>query len=548
MEAKFSYTKFDIYSKRIGFYYKYHEKIGSIFGLFLTSIYIGASLILFFYQIIKTIGRSGLKTYDSTQYGQEMPSIEINSEKFYFAFGIEDPSTSTRFIDERIYYPKIVFIDKVKKGDQLVTVNSITLDYEKCDERKFGKNYQHLFVKNELNNSYCIKEPNFNLTLAGGYKYDRMTYIRIRIYPCVNSTQNNYTCRPKEVIDRYLASGFFSIVLKDIGFNPLNYSFPIQPILQDIYTTIDKAIMRNFILTFRISEIHTDKGLINEHLEKKKYLQYLKDQQTLTFRDEEEYYKGKSIILVQMKLDDAIFIQTRIYTKIPEIFSRIGGYMQLMNTIFLLLSLMINKINASLKIINSIFKFNIKENKMLIKFHPLNNPNLYLSSKNNNIFFSSSKSQSKKLKELENENKSKNCLILKDNGNNIPSILNASSNKKIKDLDKSKNFGPFNNSKDYSIKNGEETIYYNKDNHHNNFSLVEIEKKESNNLADNKEYYNLNVFDYIFCRKKYKNNKLIEFYKLGRNYYKKKMDIVNVFTLLSIIEKILAKKSNKKNI
>ena len=41
--------------------------------------------------------------------------------------------------------------------------------------------------------------------------------------------------------------------------------------------------------------------------------------------------------------------------------------MQLMNTVFLLISLLINKLDAELKIINSIFNFNIKENKFILK-------------------------------------------------------------------------------------------------------------------------------------------------------------------------------------
>ena len=87
---------------------------------------------------------------------------------------------------------------------------------------KFGENYQHLFIKDELNNSYCLKDLNLNVTLAGEYKYERMTYIRIRIYPCVNSTENNNSCKSQEEIDNYMSSGYFSIILKDFGLNPSN--------------------------------------------------------------------------------------------------------------------------------------------------------------------------------------------------------------------------------------------------------------------------------------------------------------------------------------
>ena len=45
--------------------------------------------------------------------------------------------------------------------------------------------------------------------------------------------------------------------------------------------------------------------------------------------------------------------------------------MQLMNTVFVILSLMMNKIDSELKIINSIFNFNLKKNKMSLKINSL---------------------------------------------------------------------------------------------------------------------------------------------------------------------------------
>jgi hypothetical protein len=73
--------------------------------------------------------------------------------------------------------------------------------------------------------------------------------------------------------------------MKDIGLNPLNYSSPILPTLQDLYTTIDKRIYKNYILNFRVTEISTDTGLISSDVKKNKYLQYFKELQTFTFRE-----------------------------------------------------------------------------------------------------------------------------------------------------------------------------------------------------------------------------------------------------------------------
>ena len=103
MKAKINLLFFDIYSKRVGFFYNNQEKIGSYFGLILTIIYVLTSLSIFITYLIKTFQRKEIRVYDASIYAQEMPSINIDSNNLYFAFGIEDPINSNRYIDETIY-------------------------------------------------------------------------------------------------------------------------------------------------------------------------------------------------------------------------------------------------------------------------------------------------------------------------------------------------------------------------------------------------------------------------------------------------------------
>ena len=550
MNQKMPLFNFDIYSKRTSFFFNNQEKISSYFGFFLTLVYILASISLFIYQIVIAIRREELNVYDSTIYAQEMPSMTVNSDQLYFAFGLEDPKTSNRFIDDSIYIPKIVFIDKVKINDEFVTAEQRTLEYEKCNVEKFGENYQHLFIKDELNNSYCLKDLNLNVTFSGGYKYERMTYIRIRIYPCVNSIENNNSCKSQEEIDNFMSSGYFSIILKDFGLNPSNYSFPVVPTLQDLYTTIDKKIMKNYILNFGITEIQTDKGIVNENIKVKKYLQYRKELQTFTFRDEQDYYSGKSVILVQLKLDDTIHVQKRTYTKISDIFSRIGGYMQLLNTVFLLLTSIVNKLHSELKIINGIFSFNLKKNKVILKFQTFKSTNFKENSNNNskNKYFIFSKKSIDDLKIVEKDNKSNNNLIFKDNQlGNVTSNLNIYEKNKYEAQNsiriiKNKNNIPYENSKQESTKSKNEmnqhirenNIIFNKDNLQiNNFDIY---NNETNILKEYNDHINISLFDYTCSNK---NSKQYKLFNLGNSFYRKKMDIVHVFTIISIIEKII---------
>ena len=430
-KMNFNYLYFDIYSKRASFYFNNQDKIGSNCGLFLTILYILTSIFIFIYYFIQTFERKDIKVYNSNIYSQKMPILNINSNNLYFAFGLEDPITSNRYIDESIYYPQILYIDRIKINGEFKTTTKKALEFERCQERNFGYNYQHFFFKGELNNSYCLKDFNYNLTFAGGYKYERMAYIRIKIFPCVNTTENKNHCKSQEEIDYYLTSSYFSILIKDFGLNPSNYKFPIIPTLQDLFTTVDRRLFRNFKINFGITEVHTDTSFFNEKINIKKYLQYRNTYQTFYFREQQEYLNGKEICIVNLQLDDTIYIQKRTYTKLTEILSKMGGYMQLIYTIFSILSLLINKFNSEIKIINSIFNFNLKEKKMGLKFKSLDLDSVTMLSANKNLIFSHKKSL-KNITQLNFRFNNRNEKELDKNDiSYVSSVLNISDNKKI---------------------------------------------------------------------------------------------------------------------
>jgi len=544
-------VNYDIFSKKIGFYFNDKEKIGTIFGLFLTTIYILISIILFFLYMVFTIRRKNMRVYDFVEYSRDIPIAEINSSSIYFAFGIEDPKTSNRFIDETIYFPKILYINRTKINGLFKTTNIIELEYEVCK----GENVGDIFLKSEFNNSYCLK--NYNLTLLGGYKYDIMSYLRIKIFPCVNKT-NNTNCKPKEIIDKYLKGGYFSMLSKDIGLNPENYSFPIKNIYQDLYTTIDKNIHRDYIIYYGITKVKTDTGLFFQELKTEQYLQFRREVQTFYFRDEDEYYRGEDLCTIDFRLDDLIYNQRRAYTKMPESLSLIGGYMQLIYTIFSLLSMLTKNIIPQLKILNGIFNFNFKQKKMVMKMNTIKdlNSNSYVNNKS--LYFPSDKkisSKRNKIKSSKNvSNISKMSLIGVENIENssVVSIFKSKKkannllnnlNKKVKKVEKTDidyNNGNFQN---YNVNgsNIKNYIYPVGSFYPQEVTYLGKKQKSKHFLEDFSDKISLNVFDYYCFRIFSKSKKNIELFNLGYSLYKKRMDIINVFTLLLIAEKRMFK-------
>ena len=577
---------FDIYSKRISFFYNKRDKIGTIFGLVLTFLYASVTIFLFSFYLLKTIKRKDVKSQESTVYSKGLPSINVNRNLLYFAFGLENPISLNRFIDERIYNPKVFFIQQKKENGILVTKEEKSLNVERCDVRKFGEEYQRQFTEGELNNSYCLND--INLTLVGGSKYEKSSFIQIKIHPCTNSTDNNNHCKPQNVIDSYLTSGYFSITIIDIGLNPSNYSFPVIPIIQNLKTNVDITMCRESLIYMGITEVHTDIGLFSNLLKIERFLEYRKYSQSFFFINETEYHNGKEIFGAQIKLEEYIHVLKREYTKLSEIFSITGGYMQLISTLFALVVLLTRNFNVEKKILNRLFNFNIKQRKLIISIQYEKNLNYLVNfgKENSNYFvpvnprkslnpyktinhqhnFNPKKNDnSTYLPNLNKLNKSNNTLAtfirkynsgkandfkprcrfshIEDN-NDIHIIRSNAKIPHFKELNHSKMLMLFNDEpkKDFSLTKFFGTKYKKENLNSSSFnnSIKEINEKEVMTTIK------VNLFEYFcYCGiKKHKKN--IEIFDFGINFYKTQMSIINIFNVIFLAQILVTKQLYKK--
>jgi len=571
---------FDFYSRRISFFYNKRDTIGTVFGLFLTFLYVTITLILFFYYLIKTIRRTEVKSNESTVYSQGYPTINIEPNLFYVAFGLEDPISLNRYIDEKIYYPEVNFIMQEKENGIFVTKKIINLDVERCNQYKFGEDYQNQFREGELNNSYCLKY--FNLTLYGGSKYDQSSFIQIKAYPCVNTSLNNHHCRPRNIIDSYLTSGYFSIIVKDIGLNPLNYTFPTIPIVQNLKTNVDKSMCRESLIFFGITQVKTDTGLFSNKIKSENFLRYRNYLQSFYFINETEYHQGKEIFSAQIKLEEYTHVLKREYTKMSEVFSITGGYMQLISTIFALVRLFTKNITIEKKIINKLFNFNLKQRKLLLDIQ-------YKKRLNYNIHFENGEMQSFiPFEARKSLNLYKKKIIKQDNFKSNNSSVrryyspNPRNIKKINSFIKSNNsnsIGPLMNNR--VIKNNSEkknqiyqinnpnSIERNFINHSKMIMLLKNEdinngnifkmfgKNISNNNNDKTQNLNaeqiiekidFNIIDYVCCGNFRNKNANIELFNFGVNFYRSQLDIINIFNILFLTKSMLIQFEKNKDI
>ena len=569
----------DIYSRRISFFFRGKEKISSKFGFFLTSLYIIISIVLFLNYFIKTISRENVTSSDSTIFTDSLPSIQLNPELFNLAFGLEHPTKISRFIDETIYYPKAVYYENVKQNGFFVNRIKQEIKIGKCGELKDENKFKSLLGKDDLNNSYCFIDYDF--PLKGGYKYNEIGYIKINIYPCVNKSY----CQPKEVIDKFFENNHFSLLAKDTALIPNNYTNPGMDVLLNTYTSIDKLMKKDYIIKFALTEIETDSGFFLQNIRKDKYLKYMKDFDQFFFVESDYLFSGNEILTLTIRLDDNIYFQKRTYTKMAEVFATTGGYMQLLYTVFGLISILTKKMNIEKKLLNSLFYFNIKQKKVILSIEYKKKLN-YVTSKS---FIEKTDNPIKETSEIfKNNYKNKNINFIPYLAKKSPIIkqyskMKSDKNNKNKLLSiprKSVSFGRddqihkiINGQNDASIdglinnsiisKNNlaKHTLiqpnktYDNKKNELNKAQINRIyirsKSKESDNSVkyekDNVCNIKFNIFQY-YCLWRYTNRNIhIELFKSAYNFFKSQMDIINFFNIIILTQIMMKKQSNEKH-
>ena len=569
----------DIYSRRISFFFRGKEKISSKFGFFLTSLYIIISIVLFLNYFIKTISRENVTSSDSTIFTDSLPSIQLNPELFNLAFGLEHPTKISRFIDETIYYPKAVYYENVKQNGFFVNRIKQEIKIGKCGELKDENKFKSLLGKDDLNNSYCFIDYDF--PLKGGYKYNEIGYIKINIYPCVNKSY----CQPKEVIDKFFENNHFSLLAKDTALIPNNYTNPGMDVLLNTYTSIDKLMKKDYIIKFALTEIETDSGFFLQNIRKDKYLKYMKDFDQFFFVESDYLFSGNEILTLTIRLDDNIYFQKRTYTKMAEVFATTGGYMQLLYTVFGLISILTKKMNIEKKLLNSLFYFNIKQKKVILSIEYKKKLN-YVTSKS---FIEKTDNPIKETSEISKNNyKNKNINFIPYLAKKSPIIkqyskMKSDKNNKNKLLSiprKSVSFGRddqihkiINGQNDASIdglinnsiisKNNlaKHTLiqpnktYDNKKNELNKAQINRIyirsKSKESDNSVkyekDNVCNIKFNIFQY-YCLWRYTNRNIhIELFKSAYNFFKSQMDIINFFNIIILTQIMMKKQSNEKH-
>ena len=362
----------DMFGKEPELYYKTRPKKTSWMGRILSFSFVLAYFAFFLYKFIKMMKKGDVTFYDTFTYADEPPAVPITHDNFYVGFALEDPETYNPFINEGVYIPKAYFKRAEMKGSEFEW-KVIPLELERCRIDKFGPSYQEVFAHIDLSNRYCFKDIN-NLILEGHFSYLLYSFFYIEFFPCINTT-NSSNCEPKEIIDHYLKNTFVSFEIEDIELTPKNYEHPTRPRNVDVYTTVGKKLFQELHLYFEVVNIETDLDWLGfdefEDIKTETFLKYDELIAMSNIIEEEIYETGAKFCDATFKLAENVRTQRRVYTKLITILGDIGGLMEVLFTIFRIISSFSIDILYEISMVNKLFSFDLEKKEVIVKEHKI---------------------------------------------------------------------------------------------------------------------------------------------------------------------------------
>ena len=532
--------KLDILSPPITFYYKGGLSHSSIVTGILSIITFMIIIFFAFYYSSFVIMRLNPKTYYYNTFIRDAGVFPINSSSFFHFISMsEDMDDSDdnginfehfRVIGFDSYYHSVYINGGINNYDHWL--------YGYCNNDSDTRGISYLINQTFFTNSACIRkyfsykdqkyydtgDINFKWPeLAHGTYNKNKSFYSVFVERCREETINlvlgkDYHCTNDTEMDELLSHhGVVHFNFIDTYINVLNYSYPITKYIYRIENSLEKEHYSINHLNFNPSLIKTNNGLIwDQYSQETSYSYDRNDAFTYDMR-REEVYMG-----YYLWLNNKLAYSERIYQRIQDVISNIGGVFQ---ALFLTSSLISYLYNQFIIIIDT--------------------ENLLSSS------IVTEKSFNHKIKSVKLEK------IKKESKNNSFELKGYKSNKALNHINQKHDL--YNSKQAKLIKSNKEKensksdiIFhiYNKDNN-NEYKKEENKINENNEENNNKKEINKgkNFFIYLLykisCGKKDNNFRTYESFRtkiiseehLIRNH-------LNIYNLLKVSKKKLNSRKN----
>ena len=362
LNCKF-FEDIDLFGKETELYYNGNSKLTSWVGKTLTILYVLGYLGFFIYKVVRMVQRVDVTFYDSYAFTGAPPYINLTKEKFYGGFALGDLRTMQTFVDNRIYFVKAFYVSGVRKNG-IWDWKKEELNLEVCNLEKFGANYREIFSTKSMDKMHCV--TSLHHRLEGHLTYDVYSYYLVKFFPCVNLP----FCAPIDDVKALLTQTFVTFKMEDVDLTPQIYDSPVALRGKEVSATVGSSLFQDVHSFFQVINIETDEDILGfdglNQIKKEKYIKY--DQSAILSQLKPDIFtSGDSIVDVTIALSEQELTQKRTYPKLLEVLGDVGGLMEVVFSLFRILSMFLTEAIYETSLINHLFSFDLDKRTVLIK-------------------------------------------------------------------------------------------------------------------------------------------------------------------------------------
>ena len=352
-------TDFDLFGKTPELYYNGKSKKSSTFGIVLTIIYIILYIAFLIYKLVRMFKRIDMTFYDSYTF-KGLPSIKLTNNEFYGGFGMGGR------IDEQMYYLTVNYVRQAKVNGVWVEEENRELETEICRFEMFGPDYQEIFADQPLKNYYCIKDVK-DLVLEGYSNLERYSYFNVKFYPCIGVTKDGIPCYDYNTKKLFFTQNVIELKLQDNDLNPEDYKMPVERRQVDMNSPVFKDIFQLIYSYIQIVNIETDEDItglnfFTDTIRKEQYTRYDESfiiTSPLFYGD--ILRTGGPIADVTLQLSAKVLTEKRQYMQLIDVLGDVGGLMEILYSLFSVVSSLVTEILYDRSLVNKLFSFDLKK-------------------------------------------------------------------------------------------------------------------------------------------------------------------------------------------
>lgn len=376
-------TNFDILGIEYNFKFKESTEFKTLFGAAISIIYYIVALIAWFFFIVKFFDTENPELQRKEIRNFTFPEIKVPQEQFYAYMRLRD---NKRYIpiDQIPKYVNIFYLyetfsvnlDPSATKDQIIRISE-NVEAIPCKETIWYKeNGKKIFSKEEQTKielySLCYDDSKANVTLYGGTNNPPYTLLSAQVYNCLLGT----SCLTFEQMkNTELLMGFY-----ESNFDVADYKNPLKLNSNQIWKfNFLEGIRQEWRVLISKIEVYTDEGWFFESL--RKDTGYALDIGDKDSRLDYPGFKQGQLIAADLYSSNKYIEYKRSYFYLMDVFSGIGGVLELVVFIFMIFyaplnSMWLNRKLVRLGIMNkrnsrrnlSITNFCKRKNKKMFKF------------------------------------------------------------------------------------------------------------------------------------------------------------------------------------